>query len=231
MSKGMYRIDAKKDSADITIYEDIGEGWFGGLSAKQFADDLKKVGDAKQLNVFINSAGGNVFDGLAIYNTLKRHPANVIVSIDGIAASIASIIAMAGDEIIMAENSFMMIHDPWTAVVGTADDMRDMAETMDKVREQLLSTYVKRSGADKETISNMMQAETWLTADEAKELGLADTLSEPLQIAAYVDKSLMSKYKHVPEKVFQRVEDMERPRIRNITSIRAYMNNSLKKLS
>ena len=180
--KGRYEILAKDNSAEITIYDDIGAGWFGGISADDFAKDLKALGKVDTLNVYINSAGGNVFDGVTIYNTLKRNPAKVVVNVDGLAASIASIIAMAGDEIIMAENAFMMIHDPWSVAAGSADDMREMADTMDKVRGQLLDTYVKRSGTDETVISDMMTAETWLTASEAQEYGLADTVGESLQI-------------------------------------------------
>ena len=107
-----FEIKCKGTMADILIYEDIGDGWLGGISAKTFADELKKLKNLTQLNVRINSPGGAVFDGLAIYNTLKKHKANVTVSIDGLAASIASVIAMAGDQITMAENALMMIHDP-----------------------------------------------------------------------------------------------------------------------
>ncbi|MCK5445919.1 MAG: Clp protease ClpP [Rhodospirillaceae bacterium] len=225
--KGRYEILAKDNSAEITIYDDIGAGWFGGISADDFAKDLKALGKVDTLNVYINSGGGNVFAGLAIHNTLKRNPAKVVVNVDGLAASIASIVAMTGDEIIMAENAFMMIHDPWSVAAGSADDMRDMADTMDKVRGQLLDTYVKRSSADETVISDMMSAETWLTASEAQEFGLADTVGEPLQIAAYVDKSLLEKFKQVPEMVNQRIEDMDRPRSKAASTMRAYMRNKL----
>ena len=126
--KGSYQIKAQKDSAEIWIYEDIGEGWLGGLSAKVFADDLKKVGKVKNIYVRINSVGGSAVDGTAIYNSLKRHPANINVSIDGIAASIASIIAMAGDHIEMASNAMMMIHEPWIVAGGTASELREQAD-------------------------------------------------------------------------------------------------------
>lgn len=119
-----YRISAKANEADVLIYEDVGDSWFGGVSAKQFADDLKALGKVDTINLRLNSAGGDVFDGLAIYRQLVDHPARVITHIDGIAASIASVIAMAGTEIRIAEAGFLMIHDAWGMQMGNADDMR-----------------------------------------------------------------------------------------------------------
>ena len=99
------------DEAEILIYEDVGEGWFGGVTAKQFADELKALGSVKTINLRLNSAGGDVFDGLAIYRRLVDHPAKIVSHIDGLAASIASVIAMAGDEIRISESGFLMIHN------------------------------------------------------------------------------------------------------------------------
>jgi len=201
-----YKINAKADSAEVWIYDDIGEGWVGGISAKAFVEDLNKIKAAGTLSVRINSEGGNVFDGLTIYNALKRHPARVVVDVDGLAASIASVIAMAGDEIRMAANSFMMIHDPWVVTGGTADELRTMAETMDKVRAKLLDTYVGRAGDERAVqLDSMMAAETWLTAEEALEAGLIDKITNEMRVAARINHP--DRYKHAPEMLSKRDDD------------------------
>lgn len=191
-------IKCKADSAEIIIYEDIGEGWLGGLSAKRFADEVKKIGNVKDIAVRINSYGGSVFDGLAMYNTLRNHGARITVQIDGIAASIASIIAMAGDEITIAENGFMMIHDPWVVAAGNAADLREQADLLDKVRGNLLDTYMKKATVPADQISQMMADETWLTADEAVAAGLVDSITEEVKLAACANAQLMAKYRKTP---------------------------------
>ena len=192
-----YQIKAKTSSAEILIYEEIGDGWMGGISAKQFAEDVKGLKNVSDINVRINSEGGSVFDGHAIYNTLKNHKARVTVDIDGLAASIASIIAMAGDEIRMAENAFMMIHDPWMVAAGTAGELRSQADVMDKVQEKLVNTYVKRTNGDAEQISAWMADETWMNAEEALERGFVDSITEETRMAARVRDG--KRYKHAPE--------------------------------
>src|SRR3990172_7858441 len=118
-----------KGEAEILIYEYIGRDYFGeGVSPKSFAEELKAFGDIRKLHVRINSPGGDVFDGNTIYNILRNHQAYIEVHIDGIAASVASVVAMVGDKIIISENAMMMIHDPWAIVGGEADEMRKMAE-------------------------------------------------------------------------------------------------------
>lgn len=184
-------------SAEILIYDEIGGGSFfsSGITAKQFAEDLKGLGKIETLNVRVNSPGGNVFDGLAIYNTLKRYPANKIIDIDGMALSIASVIVMAGDQIRMADNAMMMIHDPWMVAAGGADDFRAQADLMDTMKGNLVSTYANRTKLDEETIGSLMSAETWMTADEAKQNGFIDDVTEELQMAARFD---LSRFKNAP---------------------------------
>lgn len=195
-----YQIKAKgTKKAEVLIYEDIGDSWFGGMSAKRFAEDLAKLGKLDEINVRINSPGGSVFDGIAIYNTLRSNGARVVVDVDGLAASIASVIAMAGDTRRAAANSMFMIHDPWIMTAGTAADLREQAELLDKIRGTLLDTYVRRTGADETTLSDMMREETWFTADEAKELGFVSEITDELKIAAGYSPEIMAKYKHVPE--------------------------------
>jgi len=187
-------------SAEIHLYEDIGEGWFGGVSAKSFMEDLKALGNLNQLDVRINSPGGSVFDGVTIYNVLKSNSANVTTYVDGLAASIASIIAMAGDQIHMADNALMMIHDPWGMSMGTAEDMRAEANVLDTVKQTLIDTYAKRTGQEKALIAEMMANETWMDAEQAKSLGFADTITEEAKMAAAVDVSRYH-YRKAPEAI------------------------------
>lgn len=172
---------AAPNAAEISIYDEIGM-W--GVTAKQFISDLKALGDVKDITVSINSPGGSVFDGLTIYNALRASGANVTVKVMGIAASIASIIAMAGKKIIMPENSFMMIHNPLNVIYGNADDMREMADILDKVGSSLVATYVARTGKSEEEVKALMDAETYMTAAEAKELGFADEVIPAVEAKA-----------------------------------------------
>jgi ATP-dependent protease ClpP protease subunit len=169
----------------LQIFDQIGEDWFGGsgISAKAFSDALQSVGPGP-LVVEINSPGGNVWDGLAIYNMLRGRQAPVTTRVVGIAASIASVIALAGDSIEMAEASLFMIHDPSGMVAGTSDDMRKMANALDQHAEILAGIYTKRTGKTSAQIRAAMTAETWFTAQEAIQFGLADKTTEQLAMAA-----------------------------------------------
>lgn len=186
-------IQMRGKTAEVLLYEDIG-GFFG-ITADMFIKEIKQL-DASTINLRINSNGGNVFDGIAIYNYLKSAKQRVEVDIDGVAASIASIIAMSGDEIRMAENGWMMIHDPWIVTGGTSEELRKTADTMDGIRQSLLDTYVSRTGGDAEQISNMMREETWLNAKDAAELGFVDQTVESMAVAAHVHKDW---FKNIPE--------------------------------
>lgn len=197
---------AGSKAAEILIYDVIGRDFFGeGISAKRFAEDLKALGKVDTLNIRVNSPGGDVFDGLAIYNTLKRHPANKIIDIDGMALSIASVIVMAGDTVNMAGNAMMMIHDPWTCTCGSADDFRAHADLMDQVKGNLVSTYAGRVSIEDDEIAALMAAETWMTAEDAKRHGFVDAITEELEMAARFDDSRF-KFKNAP-----RLERSEAP--------------------
>lgn len=187
-------IQMRGKTAEVLLYEDIG-GWFG-ITADSFIKEIKQLKDISTINLRINSNGGNVFDGLSIYNYLKAHKARVEVDVDGLAASIASIIAMAGDEVRMADNAWMMIHDPWIVTGGTSDELRKTADTMDGIRTSLLETYMKRATVSEDEISSMMREETWLNASDAASIGLADRVTEELAIAAHVHKGW---FKRPPE--------------------------------
>jgi len=190
--KNWYQITAKAGTNEVIIYDEIGAF---GISAKQFIEDLKGLGAVNALNVRINSPGGSVFDGTAIFNALKYHPAKVTVWIDGLAASIASMIAMAGDTIFMPENAMMMIHDPSGLVVGTADDMEKMGDTLRKIKSSMVSAYRNKSGLSTARIEEIMSFETWLTANEAVDQGFADQVAAAVKVAANFD---LSKFQNIP---------------------------------
>jgi ATP-dependent protease ClpP protease subunit len=141
--KRWFEFHAQAKGAEIVIYDEIGAF---GIPAKAFLEELKALGAVAELTVRINSSGGSVFDGVAIYNALKRHDAAITVCVDGIAASIASMIAMAGDEIVMPENAMLMLHDPSGLVMGTAADMRAMAEALDRMKAGMVAAYRGKSG-------------------------------------------------------------------------------------
>jgi ATP-dependent protease ClpP protease subunit len=190
--KRWYEFRAQAKGAEIVIYDEIGAF---GIPAKAFLDELKALGPVAELTLRINSPGGSVFDGVAIYNALKRHGAAITVWVDGIAASIASMIAMAGDEVVMPENAMLMLHDPSGLVMGTATDMRAMAEALDRMKAGMVAAYRGKSDGDDAEIEALMAAETWLSAHEAVDLGLADRVEEPVRMAAHFD---LSRFRNTP---------------------------------
>ena len=197
-NQSWYSIKAKaNDTAEISIYDEIG---FWGVSAASFAQDLKDCGNSlKQINLHIHSPGGDVFDGIAIYNLLKNHPANVTVYIDGLAASMASVIAMAGNEVIMPENAMMMIHKPWGIQGGDAEDMRKYADLLDKVENTLIPAYASKTGKTPEELAEMLSAETWLNGKECVDQGFADKLAEPLVAMASIKSRKLEDFENMPK--------------------------------
>ena len=183
--KSWFTITNKSETeSEICIYDEIGM-W--GITAKDFLNDLKAVGERKVI-LRINSPGGEVFDGLAIYNRLREHKGGVEVKIDGIAASMASVIAMAGSPVTMAENALMMIHNPAGICIGEADDMRDLADLLDKVKGSLTRAYERKTGQSNADIVKMMDEETWLDATEARALGFCDEITDTNKMAAKFEK-------------------------------------------
>jgi len=187
-----YEIRARGTGAEVLIYDEIGAY---GVSAKGFLAELGALPDGVPIDLRLNSPGGSVFDAVAIFNALTRHTGTVTVWIDGIAASAASYIAMAGDEIVMPENAFLMIHDPSGLVMGTAADMREMAATMDKIAGSMTRGYAARSGKSEEDIAALMAAETWFDAQDALDAGLATRMAEPVRIAASFD---IGRFRNAP---------------------------------
>jgi ATP-dependent protease ClpP protease subunit len=160
------------DDAEIFIYDEIG---YWGVTANDFIGDLRAI-KASKIALHINSPGGDVFDGVAIFNALVRHKAQITVSVDGIAASAASFIAMAGDEVVMAPHSQMMIHEASGLCIGAADDMRKLADILDKSSDNIASIYAERTGKPVAEFRELMKDETWFSDVEAVEAGLADRI-------------------------------------------------------
>lgn len=199
-----YRVVAKgSDAAELYIYGVIGGDWFGdGITAKQVADDLKALGKVKTIDVRINSEGGNVFDGKAIYSLLNENKATINVKIDGLAASAASFIAMAGNTIEIAEGAFVMIHDAYGVSFGRAEDMRAYADLLDTVNQTIRDVYSSRTKQSDKKINEWMKAETWFTAKDAVANGFADKMTENLKVAACVTHP--DRFKHVPSSLLPR---------------------------
>ncbi len=194
--KSWFRMKASGEkTADIFIYDEIG---YWGVTARMFASSLKSLGDLDHINLHIHSPGGDVFDGIAIYNLLNSHAASKTVYIDGLAASMASVIAMVGDPIIMPENAMMMIHKPWGITGGDANDMRDYADLLDKVEDVLIPSYAKKTGKSTDELAAMLGEETWLTAQECLEHGFADQLSTAVQAMARINSKRIEEFDAMP---------------------------------
>ena len=201
--KKWYEIINKADKAEIWIYEEIGEDFWtgGGITAKNFQKELSDI-KAPRIDLHVNSPGGLVFDGITIYNLLKQHPANVTTYIDGLAASISSVIALAGDKVIMAENALFMIHKASGGIYGNSDDMRYYADMLDKVNGSIATTYISRTKKDESEINDLMAAETWFNAEEALAAGFIDEISGEVDMAAcakFIPVMAKAGFKHVPE--------------------------------
>ncbi|MFN6996940.1 MAG: head maturation protease, ClpP-related [Aquincola tertiaricarbonis] len=191
---------AANQKAELYIYDTIGADFFGdGITAKSVSDALKDFRPGAALDVYINSPGGSVFDGVAIYNQLMRWNGKKVVHIDGLAASIASVIAMAGDEIRIAENGLMMIHKAWGFCMGNDDDMLKYAASLKKVSDTISTTYVGRTKSDAKQIETWMAAETWMNADEAVERGFADVKTGEKAMKA--EFAMLAKFSKVPEQL------------------------------
>ena len=194
-----FRMQASADSeAEIYIYDEIG---YWGVTAKQFVANLKALGDITHIKLHINSPGGDVFDGIAIFNALKFHGAAITVYIDGLAASMASVIAMVGNPVIMPENTMLMIHKPWGFAGGDADDMRDYADLLDKVESVLIPAYAAKTGKSHDEIAAMLEDETWLTGEECLAQGFADQVTPSLQAMACIHSKRIEEFEKMPKSI------------------------------
>lgn len=216
MKDRFWRFRAAADDpkvGELLLYGPISStSWWGDeVTPKQFKQDLDALGEIDELKVYINSDGGDVFAGQAIHSMLKRQQARVTVIIDGLAASIASVIAMAGSVVRMPRNAMMMVHNPWTFAYGNADEFRKLADDLDKVRDAILTTYEDKTGLKRDKLLELLDAETWMTAEEAVELGFADEIEESKQLAASLDAGCLaingqrfdlSRFRNPPKLVF-----------------------------
>lgn len=204
--------DDSESAAELMIYDEIGGSF--GISSDEFVKDLQAI-KAKNIDVRINSPGGSVFDAIAIYNALIKHPANITTYVDALAASAASIIAMAGDSVVMMVGSQMMIHDALGLEMGNAADMREMAKFLDRQSDNLATVYAAKGG-DSQNWRALMLAETWMFADEAVALGLADsvyTRSVKRELAEELEEepsdALEEEGEEAPEEEEESTEDAE----------------------
>ena len=195
------------DTADIFIYGEISsyEWYESDTTASSFKKELDELGDVSTINLYVNSPGGSVFEGITIHNMLKRHKAKVNAHVDALAASIASVIIMAADKIYMPKNSMLMIHNPWTIAIGNASDFRKQADDLDRIGNSSKQSYLQKAG-DKlsdEKLQEMLDAETWLSADEAYEYGLCDVVIEANEMAASISDEYAERYKNVPKELLK----------------------------
>lgn len=206
--------NAGENRPAFLIYDVIDSWW--GVSAEMIKRDLLTVSDATDIDVYINSPGGDVFEATAIYSSLKAHPAKIHVHIDGIAASAATRIALAGDTIEIADSGFYMIHYAWTLALGNAQEIRDTADMLDKVDNTIVNDYEKRTEAGEEQVRNWMQAETWFTAQEALEHGFVDNIMQDGSTDQTTNKAWdLTTYQNAPEpeapeNIFPQRERLER---------------------
>ncbi len=185
-----WRMEAAGTAASLHIYGVIG-GFWGDVAASDVVPAIR-ASQADTINVFINSPGGDVYDGIAIRNALRQHSARVVMTVDGLAASAASFIATAGDEVVMGANAEIMIHDAWTIAIGNAEDMRIVATDLDRISDNIAAMYAEKAGGDAGAWRDLMKAETWYSAEEAVAAGLADRLDTDTLASASFDLSMFA---------------------------------------
>jgi len=224
MNEKWYNIQNKAgNSADIYIFDEIGTY---GVTAQDFISEIKGLKDMP-INLRINSLGGDVFDGMAMYNVIKRRESKTTVYIEGIAASIATIIALGADEVVMAENSLFMIHNAWGGSSGEAKDMRKTAETLDKITSELTDIYVKKTGLSYDAVAEMMDEETWLNAEEAYKLRFIDTISDSIKVAAKYD---VSKFKNITQEEIKNKLSININNKKMTNELKEWFNNKVEEI-
>ena len=190
---------------DIYVYGYIGKSWDEeDKSAAQFAKDLKDA-NGEDVTIHVNSGGGDAFDANTMAETLRGYSGGSTTIIEGIAASAASYFALTADRVFMSESALMMIHNPYSCVMGDADDMRHGADFLDKVKQTIVNQYVRKTGRDEKDISALMDDETWFTAKDALEMGLVDELTQVEPVENKIDLSCVDKYKNAPKDLLERV--------------------------
>lgn len=216
MGFGSLRVNKVNDEmAEVFVYGDIG-GWMDGIGAEEFARELKAL-KVTDITARINSGGGSVFEGQAIYNSLVNHPARVNVVIDGIAASIASVIAMAGDNISITEGSHIMVHKPWSMAVGDANSMRKEAEVLDSLESGIIDIYAARTGKSREKLEKWVSEETWFKGAAAVDAGFADNVIPAKRKENFAKSNILNYYLHLPIDIAEDV--CNTPHIRDVERV------------
>lgn len=192
--KDWYSMDTSTGQSEVLIYDVIGWPF---VDANEFARDFNNI-SSKEITIGINSPGGDVFDGTAIFNTIDNHPSRIITRIDGIAASMASIIALAGDEIQIASNAYYMMHNPWSIAMGDHNDFQKEGELLERIAATLGETYANKTGLDIKAVRQMMDDETWLIGKELVDQGFADKVIGSNKANAKFD---LSMYANTPNKI------------------------------
>ena len=204
-----YKAQLKDKKVEVDIFDEIG-GF--GVTAENFRDDVKALLDehnyANELHINLNSPGGSVFDGIAIHNFIAGLNMKTVIKIDALAASIATVIALGADEVHMNQNAFFMIHNPWTVVMGEADEMRKQAEVMDKIKDVIVGIYLRKTRMSRAELSDLMDNETWLTAEEARRMNFIDVVSGGLAIAACSTTGFINNFNNIP-KSLKMAEELE----------------------
>ena len=225
MQKEWYKItNNTSEASDVYLFNDIGTF---GITAQSFIDEIKEY-DNQELNIHINSLGGEVFEGMAIYSVIQRRKSKTTVYVEGIAASIASVIALAADEVIMSENSLLMIHNAWGGTQGEAKDMRKQADILDKITNEIAEVYVKKTNLPYAQIIEMMTEETWLTAEEAVALGFVDSISKPIKVAAKYD---VSRFKNITNKTVEKILSLTNKNKKEMTEeLKTWFNSKVEEI-
>lgn len=216
MGFGSLRVNKVSDEiAEVFVYGDIG-GWMDGVSADDFARELKSL-KVTEITARINSGGGSVFEGQAIYNSLVNHPAKVNVVIDGIAASIASVIAMAGDNISITEGSHIMVHKPWSMAMGDANSMRKEAEVLDSLESGIIDIYAARTGKSRDQLEKWVANETWFKGSAAVDAGFADNVIPAKRKENFAKSNILNHYQHLPVDISENL--CNTPHIRDVERV------------
>ena len=225
MNKNWYNIQGKATDSvvDIYLFDEIGAY---GITAQDFINEIKDFKDT-EINLRINCIGGDVFDGMAIYNILKKRTYRTTAYIEGIAASMGSVIALAADEVVMAENSLFMIHNAWGGAMGEAEDMRKTASVLEKISGEIANIYQKKTRLLYDRITNMMDEETWLNAKEAYELGFIDTISDSIKVAAKYD---VSKFKNITTEQIQNKLNINVNNKKMTEELKNWFNNKVEEI-
>lgn len=212
------------------MYGDIG-GW-DGIGADEFAREVAGL-NVGTIDVRLNSGGGSVFEGQAIYNALNRHPAKIIMNIDGIAASIASVIAMAGDQINITEGSHIMIHKPWSMAMGDAESMRKEADVLDSLESGIVDIYAARTGKDRKQLENWIGQETWFKGQAAVDAGFADAVIPAKRKEKAAKSSILALYAHTPIDLIQIDENVPNAREieRILRDVEGFSSNQAKRIA